>query len=117
MGRPTVGGSSTSVARPTGAAVRATADAPYPRGSRVALQLREPGLRARIRTDVGVGAVGPPTQRGQLVLGRGPGVHEASVHPSSDQGQTPPPEQHPEREGPRLSGVPLGSGTGVRVSV
>ena len=55
-------------------------------GRMLALQVREPGLRARIRTDVGVGAVGPPTQRGKLVFGRGLVVHEASVHPSSGQG-------------------------------
>ncbi len=46
----------------------------------VALQFREPGLRVRIRTDVGVGAVGPPPQRGKFVFGRGLGVHGATVH-------------------------------------
>jgi hypothetical protein len=52
----------------------------------LALQFREPGLCARISTDVGVGAVGPPTQRGKLSFGRGRVVHDASVHPSSGQG-------------------------------
>ncbi len=79
----TFGGSSTSVGRRIGGAVHATADAPSSRVAELALQVREPGLRPRIRTDVGVGAVGPPTQRGELVLGRGLGVHEALVHPST----------------------------------